>query len=366
MDFNNKISQDKAMSMALAQARQGLGRVSPNPPVGAIILDQEGRLLSQGFHKAQGEDHAEIMALKNVKNTEDLKEASMYVTLEPCSFQGQTPSCAKHLAQLPLKKICIGAIDPHHKVNGSGIQILQESRIKIESYQGKLSLELSELIEVFTHNMIHKRPFVSLKVASSLDGSLADNKSQWITGESSREYVQLLRGYHDSVCIGVNTLLTDNPRLNSRHPSFLDKKNKVIILDPEGKSLDFLKSSNLNAVRDSSDIIIFINKKLDTDYPYKIVRQSINKQGNFDIDEILNKCFELEIRSVLVEGGGQVFKSFFEKSQRIYLFLAPFFAGNSSSANWSQGLDIPGRLALQEEKWLSFGQDRLITGRLNL
>lgn len=365
MNLNKKISDEEAMGLALEQARQGLGRVSPNPPVGVVILDKNGFLLSQGFHKAYRCDHAEIMALKKIQDQNLLNEARMYTTLEPCNFQGLTPSCAHKLSKIPFAKIMIGLKDPNPKVNGQGWKLLQDNFIKVELYEGPLKTDLYELIEIFAHNMKYHQPFVSLKIASSLDNRIAGWNQQWITGEESRKQVQLLRTYYDSVCIGINTLLQDNPRLNSRHPTFMDKQNKVIILDPDGKSFNFLETSKLIQVRDPSNIIIITAKPKETDHQYIILKKRPNKKGQFELNSILEDLFSLGIRSILVEGGAEVFNSFFQKSQRIYLFLSPSFIGKHSSTSWSQDLNIDQLTWLKDMKWSSFGQDKLVTGRLN-
>ena len=353
----NVLNKEQAMMLAIEQARRGLGRVSPNPPVGAVILNAQGQLLSTGYHRAFGSDHAEIMAVKN--NKRPLQQAVLHVTLEPCSHQGLNPSCADQLIQLPFSKVCIGVKDPNPKVSGRGIEKLKQSKIEVEMYEGPLKSQLEELIEIFSYNMKNKKPFTALKIASSLDGSITAFNRKWITNESSREYVSLLRGHYDAVCIGVQTFLTDNPRLNSRHPHFLDQENTVIILDPDGLSFSALKDSQLVQVRAPSKVIIAARRPQEG-LPYCMIQQD---QNPFDLEDLLRKLFHKGVYSILVEGGGGVFSSFLGQSQRIYLFLAPFLAGGKSRKKWwSEELNVPA--CLSSVRTSNFKEDILITGRL--
>ena len=353
------LDKEQAMLLAIEQARQGLGRVSPNPPVGAVILNSKGQLLSTGYHQALGADHAEIMAINNSKHS--LKHSVLYVTLEPCAHQGLTPSCADQLAKLPFSKVCIGLKDPNPKVFGRGIEKLKKASIEVEMYEGPLANQLEELIEIFSYNMKEKKPFVALKIASSLDGSITVLNRKWITNEVSREYVSLLRGHYDAVCIGVQTFLTDNPRLNSRHPHFLDQENTVIILDPEGLSFTALKDSHLLQVRDPSKVIIVTQQPPKSlSLPYCVIQQ---EKSPFDLDQLFTQLFQKGIYSILVEGGGEVFSSFLRKSQRIYLFLSPFLAGGKGQKRWwNEEMDCS--VHLSSIRTLSFQEDLLITGLL--
>ena len=355
----NILDKEQAMLLAIEQAQRGLGRVAPNPPVGAVIVNSEGRLLSSGYHKTLGGDHAEIMALKN--NEHSLKQAVLYVTLEPCVHEGRTPPCIDQLAKLPFSKVCIGLKDPNPKVFGRGIEKLKQASIEVEMYEGPLKNQLEELIEVFSYNMTKQKPFVALKIASSLDGSITAHNRRWITNEESREYVSLLRGHYDAVCIGVQTFLKDNPRLNSRHPHFLDQENTVILLDPEGLSFTYLKDSRMLKVRDPAKVIIVTQQPPESlSLPCTVIQQ---KRNPFDLDEFLTQIFQKGIYSILVEGGGKVFSSFLTKSQRIYLFLSPFLVGGVSRTNWwSKKLDFP--IGLSSVRTLNFHEDICMTGLL--
>ena len=354
------------MSLAIERAKQGLGNVSPNPPVGAVFLDSENRLLSTGFHKACGGDHAEIHALKNFlkKNSlEKLRNGALYVTLEPCSHHGRTPPCVDKLSSLPLSRICIGLKDPNPEVSGKGISRLKKSPIKVEMYQGDLKESLEELIEIFSYNMKFQKPFVALKIASSLDSKITSPYGRWVSSKSSRNYVSFLRGCYDSVCIGVETFLKDQPRLNPRHPAFRGQMNKVVILDPEGRSFSYLKDSPLLKVRHPSHVIIVSAVKMRKSGLYRssLLHQEAPK-GLFDIDSLLKTLFQKGVYSLLVEGGGETFSSFLRHTQRLYLFLSPLVAGKEQ-LSWTEGLGNY-HIKMRSVQYSHFEKDILITGRL--
>ena len=231
----------EAMLLAIAEGSKGAGWVSPNPQVGCVILSSSGRLLSTGFHRKYGGPHAEVWALKALEKASDLEGAIVVVTLEPCAHEGKTPSCAKALAKLPISKVVYGLVDPNPLVAGQGLDIIRNAGIKVEcitEFFPELTAPLEQLCEHFLMNQNQKRPFVSLKVATSLDGIMAmkGGESQWISGPESRARVQFLRATHDAVLVGSGTILVDNPRLNSRDSNYEGKDpNKVIILDRRGR-----------------------------------------------------------------------------------------------------------------------------------
>lgn len=360
MSAGSYLTSESAMSLAVEQAEKGLGRVSPNPPVGAVFVSKDGKCLSMGYHAKCGEDHAEIMALKRIQDLDQLKGAVLYVTLEPCVHTGRTPPCANQIACTPISKVCIGLLDPNPQVNGKGVQLLREKGIQVELYQGVLKESLEELIEVFDYNVKFKKPFVGVKIASTLDGCITMPKRKWLTGKSSRSHVGLLRGRYDAVCIGLNTFIKDDPRLNSRHEGFVHKENTVVLLDPKGKSLNVLEKSKLCTVRSLDKVITVIsNQQMERSSSCSLLKCPVNHQGLFDLEIMLQKLFERGIRSILVEGGGVVFSHFLPISQRMFLFLAPLTAGNKNYWN-PQKLS----LSLKQAHFSAFGSDLLITGRI--
>lgn len=318
MDEQITLTIDQAMQMAIEEAYKGAALVSPNPKVGCVILNSKGHLLSKGHHKKYGGPHAEIEALHGL-SIEQLKQAHVIVTLEPCAHEGKTPSCAKKLATLPIRKVTYGLVDPNPLVAGQGHQILADAGIVTELYQGKLISDLEDLSEEFLVNFREKRIFVAMKVAQSLDGHIAlhNGQSQWITGPESRQYVLLIRSYYDAVLVGFETVMKDNPSLNVRLPG-LDKKNTAVILATSDQAKKISKDLNIFKVRSSEQVIIL--------------------EG--DLSQILTTLYEKGLRSVLVEGGAYTFSQFLKQGRvdRMHVFTAPMIMGEGKS--WTQGLSF--------------------------
>ena len=367
---DKKLTSEEAMSLAIKEAKKGLGFVSPNPPVGAVILDKNGICIAQGYHKKHGADHAEIMAIKAVSNKKQLEGASLYVTLEPCAHQGLTPPCIDQIINLPLAQVCMGLKDPNPLVCGKSLQKLKKSKIKTELYKGPQEESLKELIEVFSHNITYKRPFTAVKIASSLDGKISIPNRKWITGPDSRNYVSWLRGCYDAVCIGAGTLKADNPRLNPRHSDFLHKENTVIILNPSGSCLPQIQNFKVSQVRDPKKVIVVtapLKSKSKHLHNCSILEHKTNKDGLFEWDHLCKSFFEKGLNSILIEGGGVTFSSLLPYAQRLYLFLAPVLAGEHSQkavCHWTAGGGFPSAQSLSWVQTKSFGPDTLITGRL--
>lgn len=384
-----------AMRLAMDEARKGSGFVAPNPPVGAVIVDREGRFLSKGYHRVFGGDHAEIDALKNLERDVDpqsgravLEGATFYVTLEPCAHEGKTPSCAKKIATLPIQKVVYGCLDPNPQVRGKGLDILRASGITVESASkacglteaedARLNADLEDLAEVFFYNQRENKPFVALKVATTLDGCLAHitGDSRWLTGEAAREHVHYLRAQYDAVLIGKETFLRDNPNLNIRHTMFADKKNKVIILDSRGgEVLEKLTSSNVksnmkpNISRTHGIDDIFIATCASGGLRPQILSCEADQDGRISVDSLIFKAFEAGIRSILVEGGARTASSFLASGQvnRLYQFIAPQILGAKSGISFTQNyssVDFASRLVLKNPRTQILGSDVMITGRL--
>lgn len=340
MDEVGPLNPDQAMHMALLEARKGLGHVHPNPPVGAVILDDDGKLLAKGFHPKFGGPHAEIAALENLQDKSKLGGATMYVTLEPCAHQGKTGSCALALSKLPLRKVVYGLQDPNPLVNGGGAKILRQSGIEVEPFKTTdfaLEQDLEFLPEIFLKNMRQRQAFVSLKLATTLDGkmAMATGESQWITGESSRQQVHALRAQHDAVLVGGRTLQKDNPRLSVRHPDFPNHKNKIIVFDPVGSALQKLSGDELIFQDRQPQDIFWLTENVSA--PTRLGVQMIKwNWKTFAAD-----LFAAGIHSVFVEGGAYVASEFlkFQIIDRLHLFMAPFVLG-SQAMQWSQTFQL--------------------------
>jgi len=349
-----------AMKIAIEEAEKGLGFVAPNPPVGCVILDKNQQIIAKGYHQFFGGPHAEVEALNKIENTEQLRGATVYVTLEPCAHEGKTPSCAKALAKLPIAKVVYGLVDPNPLVAGQGIEILKAAGIEAEQSSFWLD-ELEDLAEIFLYNQQQKKTFVALKIATTLDGQMAHitGDSKWLTGDLSREHVHELRAQYDAVLVGKNTFMRDNPQLNVRHVRYPEYINKVCILDTHGETFSKLEKSKLAKVHKPENIFVITKKEV-----------SQNGGQSLDLNEVLNYLYEQNMRSVFVEGGPTVASQFLQQNlvQRYYQFIAPQIIGAKSGINFSKDFsthDLTSRKHLKRVHTRVIGQDVLVTGRLN-
>ncbi len=328
------------MRLAIAEAKKGHGFVSPNPVVGCVILSRDGQLVSLGYHKKVGGPHAEIEALRAVKNPALLEGAQVFVTLEPCSHYGRTPPCAEALAKLPLSEVTFGLLDPNPKVSGRGAEMVRAAGIKCEQFSGdkEIEQELQDLVEIFLYNQSEQKTFVSLKVATSLDGrmSMRSGESKWITGELARSYSYVLRAQYDAVLIGKRTFLEDDPSLNIRLPGFDGHQNTVVIIDPRGECLPHLKSSKLTETRPLEKI--WVATYNDVPAAPHVLHVRRNAAGKMDLSHLLELLWQKDVKSVFVEGGAYTFATFLEKNlvQRLHLFMAPTLIGGSHGVSWTE------------------------------
>ena len=367
-------NDNQAMELAINEARRGAGYVSPNPLVGCVVLDGSGHLLATGFHQQYGGPHAEVNALKGL-SADQLRGARVFVTLEPCAHEGKTPSCAKAIAKLPIKELIFGLIDPNPLVAGQGADIIHKAGIKVMEYQGPLKLALEEVCEHFLVNFREKRPFISLKVASSLDGQMAleSGESKWITGEEARQYAHYLRASHDAVLIGQRTLEIDNPSLNVRHPGFPGKKNKVIVL--LGKTHSHLRPREMNILMNHQEEDVYFLERMANGYRRLMIGPNgtlVQPQDYQDFDKSLvvrGASGPVLGNSILIEGGARVISSYIQDlmADRLYLFQAPILLGAKGSKAWTEGFKISSmseRISLKNPQFQRLGGDLLITGRL--
>jgi diaminohydroxyphosphoribosylaminopyrimidine deaminase/5-amino-6-(5-phosphoribosylamino)uracil reductase len=208
------------LSRAIALAERGIGRTHPNPPVGAVIVDESGQVLGEGFHRRAGLAHGEVEAILDAqqRGRVDMRGCTMFVTLEPCAHHGRTPPCADRLVDEGFTRVVIGARDPNARVDGKGIDRLQRAGVDVTIAEGALAARARALIAPFTMTMRARRPYVVVKVASSLDGRVAtaSGHARWITGEASRALVHRLRASVDAILVGSGTARTDDPALTAR------------------------------------------------------------------------------------------------------------------------------------------------------
>lgn len=358
----------EAMQLAIETAKKGQGFVAPNPLVGCVVLDKNNQLLAAGYHALYGKAHAEVHAIDQIKDKKLLEGAHLYVTLEPCAHEGKTPSCAKMLATLPLGSVTYGLVDPNPLVAGEGVKILKSAGLNV-SQDIRLEDQLEELAEVFLLNMREKRSFIALKIASSLDGQMAVGvgESQWITSPASRQKAQEIRLMYDAVLIGNGTFLKDNPSLNIRGLEKI-KMNKVVLLDPNGKTLSSLKTSKIFSLRSPSDIYVVTMRNQQPAFEQLGVKVLLQESDVITPQKLAKQLYENKIYSILVEGGPNTIGHFLNQKfiDRFYFFQATKVLGKQNWS-WSQGLNVDKldeSLELQSVQHEFLGNDLFLSARL--
>lgn len=371
------------MRLAISEAHKGATRVSPNPLVGAVVLDAQGGFLASGYHEFYGGPHAEVNALKNLSVAE-LVGAHVFVTLEPCAHEGKTPSCAKMMAKLPLKKVTFGLIDPNPLVAGEGAEILRQAGIEAAVFNSEnihedqqIKILLEEVCEAFLWNFRRKKVFVALKMASSIDGQVAlrSGESQWITGPQSREHVHYLRACYDAVLVGKGTIEFDNPSLNIRHPE-ISKQNKVVVIDGEADLLPRFSDLKLSKIHASADVFWCVAIEMKEKVQEILVRMPDAPQvvfvetkvsGDLDLEHLLSELYARGLRSLFVEGGAFTASSFvnYHLVNRLYLFQAPIIMGSGGSRSWTETIRIPtmkDKIHVKNPRYMRLGNDFMTTG----
>ncbi len=345
------------MDIALKLARKGEGKVNPNPMVGAILV-KNGEVVGRGYHKSFGGSHAEIHALRDAGDK--AKGGDLYVSLEPCSHRGKTGPCAKEIIEAGVKRVFIPSIDPNPLVRGRGVTRLR--RAGIEVVTGVCEEKGRELNRIFYHHMEKGRPFVSLKMAITADGFIAGKggESKWITSEKSRRRVHHLRALHDSVLVGIRTLLVDDPSLNVRLPGNYRQPLRVII-DPRGeihRELNLFSSPG-------GDVLAITSKRKKRVYRGLDEKMVIRECPGppIKVEEIIKALKERGITSILLEGGSSVYSRFVEAGavDRFYIFLAGKFIGRGLSPfENAGGISFTSPYSVKVEKVSKVGEDILI------
>jgi diaminohydroxyphosphoribosylaminopyrimidine deaminase/5-amino-6-(5-phosphoribosylamino)uracil reductase len=310
------------MQRAFELARLGMGTVSPNPMVGCVIVHQD-TIIGEGWHRQYGQGHAEVNAIKSVENPDLLKEATVYVTLEPCAHHGKTPPCADLLITHQVKKVVVANKDPFPLVNGGGINKLKQANIDVEV--GLLEATGRELNKRFFCFQEKKRPYIILKWAQTTDGFVARQNfdSKWISNSESRRLVHKWRAEEDAILVGTNTARYDNPTLNVR--DWQGKHPLRLVID---KHLTLDKQLHL----------------FDQSIPtvcYNLHKDGITKNLEFkkiserhSLADILADLYERKIQSLIVEGGSNLLATFIEGDlwDEARIFTAPTSFGSGIPA----------------------------------
>tara|TARA_B100001094_G_scaffold119041_1_gene114753 strand:- start:1360 stop:2388 length:1029 start_codon:yes stop_codon:yes gene_type:complete len=291
------------LNECLEIARLGIGRVSPNPMVGSIIV-YKGEVIGEGYHEKYGSDHAEVNAINSVKDKSLLSKSTLYVNLEPCSHFGKTPPCSDLIIKYKIPKVVIGCMDTYSEVNGTGINKMRNSGIDVKV--GIMEEESRELNKRFFTFHEKKRPYIILKWAESKDGFIAPkNQTEpfWMTSNKSKKLVHKWRSEEDSILVGRITAEKDNPSLNVREVLGVNPIRLVI-------DKDLKLSKNLNLFNSESKTIIFNKIKSDNSSKNNYVKINFNDM----INSILKELYKQKNQSVIVEGGTTTLQSFIEEN----------------------------------------------------
>ena len=358
------MSDNYFMQMALELARKGKGQTSPNPMVGAVIV-KGNRVIARGWHQHCGADHAEIVALK--KAGARSRGAKLYVTLEPCFHYGRTPPCVDKVIKSGIREVVIGMVDPNPLTRGKSIAKLRRAGIKAKV--GILRRDAEELNEVFMKYMRSRMPFVAAKCAQTLDGKIATatGHSKWITSSQARDYARRIRDEFDAICVGVNTVLRDNPRLSGTRKT---KRLKKIVLD---SSLKTPLTARLFKGVKLCDCLIAVTRKAPSPKVKQFQKKGIRiiicpaKDGHVDLKWLLKALAKEEITSILMEGGAHVIGSALKQGlvDKLFVYVAPKIIGDQDALSSVVGIDtvnVGRSIRLKNLTSRPIGQDILITG----
>lgn len=323
---------DLAMGLALDLAEQAIGLSDPNPRVGCVIMDRDGRLIGAGHTQQAGQAHAEVMALRDAAaRGESVVGATAYVTLEPCAHHGRTPPCCEALIRAQLARVVVATGDPHPKVCGQGLRRLREAGIEVAELEPGALRDRAEALNVgFFHRIRTGRPWVRLKAAMSLDGcvSLLDGTSKWITGPQSRRDGQLWRKRSGAVLTGIGTVLADDPRLTVRDVVTVRQPLRVV-LDSQLRL-----SPSAAILRAPGDVLVYTvcaddAKRLQLQAAGASVHGVDAGDGRLELADVLADLGRREINELHVEAGPTVNGAFVEQGlvNEYLLYLAPVLLG---------------------------------------
>jgi diaminohydroxyphosphoribosylaminopyrimidine deaminase/5-amino-6-(5-phosphoribosylamino)uracil reductase len=357
-------ADERYMKRALQLARRGIGQVSPNPMVGAVIV-RSGEIIAEGYHRKFGADHAERDAIQRASKS--VKGATIYVNLEPCCHWGKTPPCVDILIEQGIKRVVIGTLDPHPLVDGKGVQILRDHGIEV--VEGLLEEEARALNEVYLHYTRTGLPFITIKYAQSLDGRIATSQgdSRWISSEASRRFAHRLRAQHDAVMVGIGTVLADDPQLTvrlvkGRNPLriVLDSRLRIPlnaqVLQGEAQTLitttDAHDAKKVEAIQGQGKEVLVVQRDSD---------------GRADVQSLMKILAKRGISSILVEGGAEVITSLLRGGlvKRMVVITAPLILGKGREGIDDLGIaDLEKAIRSSSHKVSRVGEDVIFDLRL--
>ncbi len=352
------------MERALELARLGVGLTSPNPTVGCVLV-RDGAAVGEGYHQYATRDHAEIVALKQAG--EAARGSTAYVTLEPCSHYGRTGPCARALLEAGVTRVVAATRDPNPAVSGRGFAMLEAGGVSTEA--GVLAAHARTLNDAFAHFIRTHQPFVSLKIAATLDGRIApaeqpERTSVAITGEAAHARVQELRHAHDALLTGIGTVLADDPRLTDRSERPRRRPLLRIVLDSQLRL-----PPDAKLLQNADDDLLVVTRSEDAERRAaleargaRVLLLEAQQEGGISLRALLDQLGQRDITSLLIEGGARLNRAALDSGlvSKLYLFEAPRYLG-SRAVPMLEG-EPPSLPALQRRTTEQLGDDLLLTG----
>lgn len=369
---------------ALDLARQGIGLASPNPYVGAVLVDGRGNVVGAGSYTYDGLKHAEIQAIERAGAK--ARGSTLYINLEPCAHQGRTPPCADGVIAAGIHRVVASMPDPNPKVSGRGFEKLRAAGVHVEV--GRLEEQARRLNEAFARFIRHGVPLVTLKSAMSLDGKIAppavieassslssrsEYSGHWLTAEPARAHVQQLRHQHDAILAGIGTVLADNPLLTDR--SGLPRRRRLLRLILDSHLRLPLDSRLVQSAHQQNDVLVFCSsadedrKAQLEERGIRIERMPAGANGRPEIRALLRRLGELEITSVLVEGGASVNGAVLAAgaADKIFFYYAPTILAAETAVPLATGSalrDLSRGVQVKHARLHHFGEDFAVEGYL--
>jgi diaminohydroxyphosphoribosylaminopyrimidine deaminase/5-amino-6-(5-phosphoribosylamino)uracil reductase len=341
------MNDERFMRRALALARRGLGKTSPNPCVGAVLV-RNGKIIGEGWHKRAGGPHAEVFALRGV----NARGATLYVTLEPCSSWGRTPPCTDAIIPAGVKRVVVAALDPNPRHNRRGLRLLKRAGVRTE--YGLLAEEANELNAAFNKWITTGLPLVTAKAAMSLDGKMATRTgdSKWITDEVARRQAHQMRTQAVAVMVGVNTVIRDNPHLTLRH-GVSGRQPWRVIVDSHGRSP---RDAHIFQDGFRHRTVVFTTKHSPESWRRYLALLGITvlvvpaKRGRVDLRAAVRELGQMEVTSLMVEGGAELLGAMFDERlvDRIAFFFATIIIAGVTKV--AQAVRVSGKTMLLEAK----------------
>ncbi|MFL2767176.1 MAG: bifunctional diaminohydroxyphosphoribosylaminopyrimidine deaminase/5-amino-6-(5-phosphoribosylamino)uracil reductase RibD [Dehalococcoidia bacterium] len=352
------------MQEAANEALLAMGNCSPNPPVGAIIVSKDNKIIGRGHTQRIGYNHAEIEAINSC--SEDLEESTLFTTLEPCNITINTPPCTDQIIKSKITHVVVGAKDINPKINGAGITDLIEGNVKTEI--SKLNKTVNYTLEAYNHYVKTKTPFLTLKMAMSLDGKIATNtgNSKWISGKESRELVHQYRSNTDAILTGINTVIEDNPTLNVRLKNSRKMyQPKKIIIDTKGKIPLNSNCLDSNCIIITSEMSEKTKNKL-IEKSVKIEKVPLNQSGRVDLTFLYEILLKHNLTNILIECGSTLSSELLKLKliHKILMFISPNIIGGSEHVPFSkiESDKMSDIVNLKSIKHSNVGNDILIKG----